>query len=223
MNTSPIICKPLNINNIADAYILYKNWMNPHAIKEKFIQKYTAQIFPLTECSYIAYSENKPVGFLGVIPYYIQHGSKQGIVAQRCDAIVIPAFRSRGIYRQLTKLVSDSIFLKDIDFVFSVFNQIAYRATQKMGFNICNKHFFYYRIPLRRKTYLHKLTNNIYKPDILRSFDDAFSDYIVENLNIANPLNEIGLSVIQDNHFHNYKRDPNHRFLKIGILSYGSR
>jgi hypothetical protein len=133
-----------------------------HVSVEYLIHKYNSDYLNLKNMSTIAYLNNTPVAFYGVILQEYISNEKNIIVAQACDSSTITSHRGKGLHFQLASLTYTFLKNNNIKLVFAFLNNNSIYSTKKLNWNYSTNlkryHLYNTTIPLAKV--LNKLNLN---------------------------------------------------------------
>lgn len=98
----------------------------PH-LKNKY-----ADYLQLGYLSTIAYHNDKPIGFYGVIPQEFLHNGQSIIVAQACDSYTLKEYQGKGVHYNLAKFAYNIMKDQQVQFVYAFHSENTYHSTKKL-------------------------------------------------------------------------------------------
>lgn len=142
MPTSPEIINKTNDNeysvamlskdNLNDLDLLYREVYHAARPTGYFVKKYDTPYTGVEYVGFIAYDKkNRPVGYYGVIPCFIQSGAEILLAAQSADTMTHPEHRYKGLFVHLSLLTFDLCRQLGIRLIFGFPNQNSYPAMIK--------------------------------------------------------------------------------------------
>ncbi len=124
----------LNENNVHDLTVLDNVVYGKNQRADYYLKKYNTAYTGKQYIGYIAYNNNIPLAYYGVIPVFLEVDGKQVLAAQSADSMTHPAHQSRGLYTQLSKLTFALCIEEGVELVFGFPNQNSYKpAVTKTG------------------------------------------------------------------------------------------
>jgi hypothetical protein len=193
---------------------VYNKEMPLSFFKKKYDTAFTGAVY----IGYMAYSMTGiPVAYYGVIPCFLQDGSKTILAAQSADTMTHPLYRFKGLFVELSNMAFELCRQENIRIVFGFPNQNSlHGAIHKLGWQMTHI-MDCFILPIRTVP-LEKITGNrfllrdiyrLYKKKILRKY---MSVYMVENSVI--PQGYIG--VCRDADYWAYKKYHDRQVIQIG-------
>lgn len=148
---------PHNIHHLAALHkAVYGKPCAPHYYGLKYSTAYTGA----EHIGFLAYEEDEPIAFYGVVPVLMSIKQQTVLAAQSCDTMTHPAHRKKGLFIELAKLTFELAKTSGIHFVFGFPNQHSYPGfIRHLGFRhaeTMNRYSFRYESNLYKRLY-HKL------------------------------------------------------------------
>ena len=123
---------------------VYKRKASPNFFGIKYNTGYTGQQF----LAFIAYRDNTPIAYYGVVPCFLQFQDKKILAAQSADTMTHPEFRQQGIFVELAKMTFELCNRCGVKLIFGFPNQNFYRAAPKLNWNTIH-HMACFIVPVK--------------------------------------------------------------------------
>ncbi|MGC4100714.1 GNAT family N-acetyltransferase [Ferruginibacter sp.] len=124
----------LSKDNLADIARLHQAVYGKAQPAGYFEKKYDTAYTGVSHVGFIAYSNEVPIAYYGVIPCFIQHGNKKMLAAQSADTMTHPGYRFKGMFVELSNITFDLCRQLGIQLIFGFPNQNSYHgAVNKLG------------------------------------------------------------------------------------------
>ena len=114
---------------------LYEAVYNRKASHNFFGIKYNTAYTGQQYLGFIAYRDNIPIAYYGVVPCFLECADKKILAAQSADTMTHPEFRQKGIFVELAKMTFDLCNRSGVKLIFGFPNQNFYRAAPKLNWN----------------------------------------------------------------------------------------
>lgn len=125
----------LNCENLKHLYTLFEAVYHKSAPKQYFDQKYNTSYTGAEYIGFLAFQNELPVAYYGVIPTLVSLNQQTILAAQSCDTMTHPAHQKKGLFITLAKQTFELAKSKGIHFVFGFPNQNSYPGfIQKLDF-----------------------------------------------------------------------------------------
>jgi len=208
----------LSENNIADLEKLH-NAVYKQTLPEKYFNnKYNTAFTSVQYTGYIAYHNDLPIAFYGVIPCFIRFNNKIALAAQSADTMTHPQYRNQGLFIELAKQTFALCRGYDIELLFGFPNQnslygfinrLGWTTTERLSCFIINTDTFWLQRIFRKLPRLKKWYNSYCKKQLKK---------------VSLPLPGINNSVFSDNYagvlrdcsYLNYKNYSDTHVIKLG-------
>ena len=127
----------LDKQNLADVEKLHTSVYGRVPAENFFAKKYNTA-FTGAECiGYIAYDQQMPIAFYGVIPCFLQINGESILSAQSADTMTHPDYRNRGLFTELAERTYQLCIEEGIRLVFGFPNQNSLPGfVNKLGWEI---------------------------------------------------------------------------------------
>ena len=122
----------LNKNNISDLEKLYALVYKKKIAHFYFSKKYNTAYTGVLYTGYLAYKENIPIAFYGVIPCFIQYENKMILAAQSADTMTHPEHRYKSLFFDLSNMCFDLCKQNGIELIYGFPNQNSYHGAIKL-------------------------------------------------------------------------------------------
>ncbi len=108
---------------------------------DHYVKKYDTAYTGIEYTGFIAYNAgNEPIGYYGVIPCFIGHGTKIILAAQSADTMTHPAYRLKGMFVELSEMVFGLCRQSGILLLFGFPNEHSYHgAVNKLNWKPVNQ------------------------------------------------------------------------------------
>jgi hypothetical protein len=113
----------LSKSRLKDLEQLYRSVYNRKVPEGFFQKKYNTAYTGVENIGYVAYDQNSPVAYYGVMPCFIEFENKIVLAAQSGDTMTHPAYRSKMLFVKLAKMTYELCRSTGIEFVFGFPNQ----------------------------------------------------------------------------------------------------
>lgn len=116
----------LGASNLKDLYTLFAAVYNKPCPKQYFERKYDTAYTGLSYIGYLAYLDQQPVAYYGLIPTLLSINKQAVLGAQSCDTMTHPAHQKRGLFVKLANQTFALAKQEGIHLVFGFPNQNSY-------------------------------------------------------------------------------------------------
>lgn len=125
----------LEPGNIKDLYRLFDAVYHKSCPKNYFDLKYSTAYTGVSYIGFLAYHNQIPVAYYGIIPTFVSINKQTVLGAQSCDTMTHPEHQKKGLFVTLAKKTFELAKEKGIHFVFGFPNQSSYPGFIKhLGF-----------------------------------------------------------------------------------------
>ena len=131
-NTKEYSIVRLSKSNLKDLARLHSVVYAPVAA-DHYVKKYDTAYTGVEYVGFIAYNEEIPIAFYGVIPCFIQSANEIILAAQSADTMTHPGYRMKGMFMELSNKTFELCRQLGIRLVFGFPNQNSYHGAIKLG------------------------------------------------------------------------------------------
>lgn len=125
----------LGASNLKDLYTLFAAVYNKPCPPSYFERKYDTAYTGHAYIGYLAYLDNRPVAYYGVVPTLLSIRQQKVLAAQSCDTMTHPAHQKKGLFVTLARQTFELAKQEGIHLVFGFPNQNSYPGFIKhLGF-----------------------------------------------------------------------------------------
>lgn len=150
----------LSKENLNDIARIHKSVYKRDFSLDTLHKKYDTAYLGISYCGYIAYFNDEPVAFYGVIPTASHWGDKTEISAQSMDSMTVEAHQRKGLFGLLANKTCDLAKEIGITFIWGFGTDVSERPViDKVGFR-CDERVRGYRF-FARKRGLDKFLNKV--------------------------------------------------------------
>ena len=152
MNNYTIV--KINHETIPQLYTLFESVYKKRCLTNYYELKYNTRYTGVEYIGFLAFHNNIPVAFYGVIPTIVSINKKAVLAAQSCDTMTHPDYQKKGLFVELAKQTFDFAKQSGIHFIFGFPNQNSFPTfIKKLGFTHMEN----------MNRYTFHFSNNIYK------------------------------------------------------------
>jgi hypothetical protein len=198
--------KRLNKEKIKDLVKLHESVYSKSPSKGYYEKKYDTRFTGIEYVGFIAYSNDEPIAYYGVIPCFIEWKNQKFLVAQSADTMTHPGHRYAGMFMDLSNKTFELCRLLNIHLIFGFPNQNSYHGAIKLGWKMTEKMGFFQikieSLPLRsisNKIKFLQIPYNIWKKHVLSKYQKEMNG--VENSVVTDGF----AGLLRNEAFKNYK------------------
>jgi GNAT superfamily N-acetyltransferase len=118
--------RKLEPENIKDLYRLFEAVYHKSCPQNYYDLKYNTAYTGVTYIGFLAYHDQMPVAYYGIVPTFVAIAKQKVLGAQSCDTMTHPSHQKKGLFTNLAKKTFDLAKEKGIHFVFGFPNQNSY-------------------------------------------------------------------------------------------------
>jgi hypothetical protein len=137
-NTKEYSIVRLNKANLKDLARLHSAVYAP-VPDDHYFKKYDTIYTGIENIGFIAYKDDTPIAYYGVIPCFIEFGDQKILAAQSADTMTHPEFRMKGMFMELADKTFELCRQSSIQLVFGFPNQNSYHGLLKLGWRETEK------------------------------------------------------------------------------------
>ena len=130
------IIERLNRERIKDLEKLHQAVYLKSPTKEYYEKKYETAYTGIEYVGFIAYSNDEPIAYYGVIPCFIEWKNEKYLAAQSADTMTHPDHRYKGMFSDLSNKAFELCRQLNINLVFGFPNQNSYHGAIKLGWKM---------------------------------------------------------------------------------------
>ncbi len=198
-------------SRIKDLEMLFAAVYKKKSAQNYFFKKYDTAYTGVSYIGYIAYKEEIPIAFYGVIPCFIRYENEIILSAQSADTMTHPDHRYKSLFLELSKMCFDLCKRNNINLIFGFPNQNSYHGAIKLGWQL-SEVMECFQINVEQKIY-KKILKKIDKGNT----DRVLKPYITNEKGLTNSVVKDGFSgVYRDENYMQYKTYSKTYVLKNG-------
>jgi hypothetical protein len=210
IKTVVYIIERLSENNITDLEILYKAVYSKALPVNYFHNKYDTAFTTVQYTGYIAYDNQLPVAFYGVIPCFIRFNDKTILAAQSADTMTHPLHRTKRTFELCREYNIQLLFgFPNQNSIYGFINKLGWTTHERMDCFIIRAGTFSWQRILRKLSFLHSWYKNYHRHQLKK--------YLLPQKGINNSVftdNYAGL--LRDADYLNYKKYATTHVIKLG-------
>ena len=203
--------------NLAHLDILYEAVYNKPRHHNYFLKKYNTAYTGNGYIGFIAYNDQQPVAYYGVVPCFIKYNEEMILAAQSVDTMTHPAYRYQGLFVQLAERTFDLCRMEGINLIFGFPNQNSLKGFMKLGWQtteVMNN----YEIPVTGIS-LENMARQI--PFVLKLYSSwqqhVLKKYLLPQKGVEGSVINDGFAGIhRDQQYLDYKTYNDTRVIRIG-------
>lgn len=198
----------LSKENFSKLVTLYKRAFGVDVSERILKQKYDTKNLGASHIGFIAFSENTPVAYYGVIPSIVRCDGNKILAAQSADTMTDPAHRKRGLFLLLAEKTFALARESGIEFIYGFPNEASYPGFIKLHWQFLPDplQLFSFKAPLSITT----LSNAV---GLRRNTDKVFRSMQVDPARLFQHDTES--SVVHDRGFIEYKKYNSTHFIDL--------
>jgi hypothetical protein len=209
-NQKEYVVQRLDENRFSDLAKLHWDVYKKKRAPSYFFKKYDTAYTGVSHIGYIAYKEQIPIAFYGVIPCFIQYEDRIILSAQSADTMTHPDHRYKNLFFDLANTCFDLCKQNGIEFIFGFPNQNSYHGLIKLGWQVTEM-MDYFKIHV----YINPLIKALKKIN-KRNPDIVLRNYVTNEKGLRNSVMQDGFAgVYRNENYLHYKMYSKTYVLKI--------